>query len=108
MDQKPFTKAEAEEICEDFEDLKDTEFTMSSSSFIADDVLISPFDVADKDAFFATYVFGKSNGLPTRNYSGPECDVIIAVADISDESVVSYVSVRQYVAEKGVNYNFPS
>ena len=104
----PFTFAEAEEICEDFEDLKDSEFMISSRSYIVDDVLISPFDRADKDAFFATYVFSKTNGIASGGYRGAECDVIIAVADLFDERVVSYIEIRQYVSEKGVNYNFPS
>jgi hypothetical protein len=108
MEIHPFTFAEAEEIAEDFEDLKDSEFMMSTSSFIVDDVLISPFDKADKDAFFATYVFSKQNGIAGGMYKGPECDVIIAVTDLFDEGVVSYVEIRQYVSEKGVNYNFPS
>ena len=47
----PFTLEEALEICEDFEDLKDTEFTMDTDTiYLVDDVVLCPFPKADKDA----------------------------------------------------------
>lgn len=103
MELTPFSWAVAEEICEDFEDLVDTEFSVSSSSYIIDAVVIAPHESEVKAAFFEAYL--KDN---TTLASGGEYDVLLIVCDATDEEVKSYMSIGQYITEQGIHYNFPS
>jgi hypothetical protein len=107
MELRPFTLAEAEEICEDFEDLKDSEFSMSGTLYIVEDVLVSPSPVADKEAFFNAYTAGEETSWRQLRSIAIEFDVIIVVSNLTADEGLSFISITQYVAEKGVRYNFP-
>ncbi len=98
----PFTFAQAEEIAEDFEDLRDTEFVLGGVLYIVDDVLVCPFGAADKERFYESYLADKEVRLEAGDAG---YDVLIAICDPDDQP--SYVGIRQFVAEKGIFYNFP-
>jgi hypothetical protein len=107
MGSKPFSLTEAEEIQEDFEDLIDTEFAWGDKTVIVDGLLVCPHPAEEKEAFFEEYALGNDLDDVLDEYSGTEFDVIIAVCDVADESKVSFISIAEYVAEKGITYNFP-
>lgn len=107
MNLRAFTLAAAEEVCDDFEDLKDTEFTLSSSVFIIDDVVVCPFNDTDKEIFFDYYLQSKNTKEALGTYFGTEYDVMVVTCEAADETVKSYIGIRQFAAEKGISYNFP-
>lgn len=108
MEPTPYSFADAEEICEDFEDMKDTEFVLSGVSYIVDDVIVCPFEPAEKQAFFTAYAAGDKNIIVAPTTDVARYDVTLVVSDLSADEGPSFMSVQQYVAEKGVNYNFPT
>ncbi|GAA4467810.1 hypothetical protein GCM10023093_24260 [Nemorincola caseinilytica] len=107
MELRPFTLEEAEEICEDFEDLKDTEFALEGRPYMVEDVVVCPFETTEKEAFFAAYENGERNVISSADTDAPLYDVILIVSDLDANDGLSFMSVRQYVAGKGVIYNFP-
>jgi len=107
MSIRPFTFDEAEEVREDFEDLIDTEFAWGDSMVIVDGLLVCPNSEVEKEALFTEYSKGNDLSEVLDSFEGDEFDVIIAVCNVNDESLVSYISIGEYVAEKGVSYNFP-
>lgn len=107
MDIKPFTFEDAEEILEDFEDLIDTEFVWEDRMVIVDGLLVCPYNSTDKDVFFEAYSKGEDLDDIMESYKGDDFDVIIAVCDVANEDLVSYISIGDYVTQKGINYNLP-
>lgn len=102
-----FSLAQAEEIAEDFEDLKDTEFSVHCTSYIIEEVLVVPFENDLLRSFFDRYVITRnaselmvSNDLSLYN-------VILVVSPLHDQSSLSYFTITQYVSDLGVGYNFP-
>ena len=83
-----FTREEAEEIREDFEDLKDTEFSYDGDMVLVDDIVITSAK--------------SENNADEQNYN------VVIVASGASEEVQYNISIREYIALKGVNYNFPS
>ncbi len=104
---RAFSLAAAEEVCDDFEDLKDTEFTLSSNVYIIDDILVCPFNDTDKENFFEYYLQSNNVKEALGTYFGSEYDVMIVTCEAADETVKSYIGIRQFAAEKGISYNFP-
>ncbi len=104
MEIRPFSLAEAEEICEDFEDLKDTEFSMQGTLYLIDAVLVSPHASEEKAAFFDSYL---KEGNDAQPHVSDECDVIIVFCNAEDEQAIYLMGIRQFAAEKGIMYNFP-
>lgn len=112
IENTPFTFEEAGEICEDFEDLVDTEFTLPSSGintvFMVDAVAICPFGEAQKAQFLNRYQETRNITAAIEGYDGPDYDVILLLSDADNEADFSYLGIRTFVAEKGITYNFPS
>lgn len=106
MDLKPFTFDEAEEICDDFEDLKDSEFTLSGVAYIVEDVVIAPFSATGKELFLEAYKNGTGKFSAVQAPEA-EYDVMLVVTNLDEEDGFSFMGIRQYAAEKGVRYNFP-
>ncbi len=102
-----FSKTQAEEIVEDFEDLKDTEFSVHGSTYIIEDVLVVPFDTESFSSFFKRYQITRNAVELIAVYDAEAFDVIIVVSPILDEASLSYFTIRQYVSDLGVGYNFP-
>lgn len=106
----PFTYEQAEEICEDFEDLVDTELVIKADTpvkCVVDQVCIMPFDEADKAVFMEAY---HASGNPLQalsTYGGDEFDVVIIAANIKNEKEVVLQPIEEYIAANGVQYNFP-
>lgn len=108
MELKPFTLEDAEEICEDFVDMKDTELTFGGVGYMVEDVVVCPFSDADKDAFFTTYQLGHGNSNDLSKHTDNGFDVTLVVTKPEGGSDDFFlIGIRQYIAEKGVNYNFP-
>lgn len=98
----PYTRAQADEISEDFEDLLDTEFSLGGVSYLVDNIIVCPFAEPQRAEFLSSLPDGQQADVQTDEY-----DVLLQVTDAATEQVTSYISIRDYVAEKGVAYNFP-
>lgn len=104
----PFTFEEASEICEDFEDLKDTEFNIGTSTvYLIHDVTISPFKEEDKRKFIYDYFAAKDSGKPLRSYSGSEYDVLLLAYNLANETDFVHIDIRTFTNQRGITYNFP-
>ncbi len=104
-----FTLAEALEICEDFEDLIDTDFNVDSPfEFLIRDVMPCPFGEEDKQVFINNYLQSKNKEDAISFYKGNEFDVILFAFDETDDANFTYVNIRSYVENNGVRYNFPT
>jgi hypothetical protein len=88
-----FTLEEAEEICEDFEDLKDTEFLYEGDMVLVDDVVTVP---------------ANDSIQPQKTAAENGYDVVIIASGTPPGNIQYRISIREYVALKGVSYNFPS
>ncbi len=106
-----FTREQAEEICEDFEDLVDTDITIHSEEdameCIIDHVVMVPHDKALQQQFLQIYSAGKNLMEAQSLYSGDEYDVLILACNANDEDEVVILPIREYIEENGVGYNFP-
>lgn len=105
-----FTLEQATEICEDFEDLIDTEFTYRSEppiKLLIDYVAIAPFDKEDKEAFVNSYTASGDPVGALNNYAGDKYDVLILGQNANDPNDIIILDIRQYIAENNVAYNFP-
>jgi hypothetical protein len=107
MNLTPFTLDEANEIAEDFEDLIDTDFSVSKTLvFMVDNVVVSPFNEADKMAFAENYHRTKDKTESLALYEGDEYDVIL-IAYAEDEITFSYIDIRTFTEQRGIQYSFP-
>jgi hypothetical protein len=91
MELRPLTFDEATEICEDFEDLKDTEFRYGPMFLVVDDIYIS--------------IFGTAEPANSPEESDQGYDVVIAASD--EANAAHYLTIRDYTQARGVQYNFP-
>ncbi len=97
----------AEEICEDFEDLIDTEFHFEGRLLMAERVLVAPYGAEQCEEFFSKCVVGADVAALLADHEGAEFDVIIIISEADDPAVLSYLRIGAYIADKGVHYNFP-
>jgi hypothetical protein len=105
---KPFTLEDAHEVREDFEDLIDTEFNLGPALiYIVKDILICPFAEDDRSKFISVYAENSDPAEALKGYSGDEYDVILACYEADDETKYMYLPITAFVAEKGIQYNFP-
>lgn len=81
---KPFTYEQAEEICEDFEDLVDTELVIDGNKYFVDKLLIVPFN-SEQEGY----------------------DVLFVASFTEDPNNTITQTIRDYITNNGVNYNFP-
>ena len=108
MEYLPFTFVQATEIAEDFEDLKDTEFNFDTPyEFMIHDVVVSPFHDVDKILFVNRYRQTRDGKDAINFYSRSEFDVLLIAFDVNDDENYTYIKIRDYVDENGINYNFP-
>jgi hypothetical protein len=102
-----FNLAQAEEIVDDFEDLKDTEFAVHGASYIIEDVIVVPLETDMFLSFFDQYTIARNAAELLASYDVALFDVILVVSPLPDESSLSYLTIKQYVSDLGVGYNFP-
>jgi hypothetical protein len=105
-----FTREQATEICEDFEDLIDTEFTFRAEppiKLIIDHVVLAPFEQDDKKAFVASYTASGNPAEALSAYTGDKYDVLILAQNATDPNDIIVMDIRQYIQEHNVGYNFP-
>lgn len=105
-----FSFEQAQEICEDFEDLIGTELVLRTTSNIkceVDTVCIAPFDEAGKKVFMEAYLasFNAEQALSACN--GNEYDVVIIARSLADNEEVILQPIKEYITTNGIKYNFP-
>lgn len=104
---KPFTYEQAEEICEDFEDLIDTELVIDGQKYFVDKLLIVPFDNEARDRFMKVYyTSGNVTDNPDLNDAN-EYDVLFIASSTDNPGNTTTQFIRDYIANNGVIYNFP-
>jgi len=104
----PFTLEEALEICEDFEDLKDTEFKVGTSPLLlVEDVVVAPFGGAEKDSFVAVYSDSRNAENALGLYTGSDYDVLLITSADETDAGFSYIDIRTFANLRGIKYSFP-
>ena len=104
----PFTLEEAEEICEDFEDLIDTEFKVGTSPLLlVEDVVIAPFSEAEKNSFVESYSDTRNAEEALGLYTGGDYDVVLITSADEADSTFSYIDIRTFANLRGIKYSFP-
>lgn len=107
-DKFPFTLEETVDICEDFEDLIDTDYTLNKShDYFIQNVVTCPYAESDRNTFIENYDRSKNADESISFYTGNEYDVIVFAYDIDDESNFLVLDIRSYVDIQGINYHFP-
>lgn len=104
-----FTRDEAEEIREDFEDLEGTELIIHIDEPIkceVEHVAVAPFERADCDVFLEAYTINNNPTEALNIYHGADYDVIIIARSENNELIIQRI--REYIEANGVRYNFPS
>lgn len=108
MKNAPFSIEEAIEIAEDFEDLVDTDFSINKALiYLVDTVMICPFREDDKKLFVSNYHYSKDREGALDFYKGKDYDVIVLAYDVDDESSFTYIDIRTFAAQRGIQYQFP-
>jgi len=108
MELTPFSLEDAAEVCEDFEDLIDTEFKVGSSPVLfIDNVCIAPFAEADKNSFVESYYQTKNTEYARSLYTGNDYDVILITCEAEDETNYSYIDIRKFADLREIKYSFP-
>lgn len=109
--ERAFTYEQAEEICEDFEDLQDTELRIRNGEVIVDCVIehvaIVPFADTDKYNYLQAY---REHGNPAdalATYTGNAYDVLIIAQNVFDSKDIVTQTIDEYINSNGVRYNFP-
>ena len=106
----PFTYEQAQEICEDFEDLIDTELVLRTPDPVKgliDHVCIVPFSETDRKSFMEHY---NASGDPQQallQCSGDAFDVLLIAREINNPDEIVIQSIEEYISANGVRYNFP-
>jgi hypothetical protein len=107
MEHTPFSLEQANDIAEDFEDLIDTDFSISNAvDYLIDNVVVCPFNDADKKLFATNYHHTKEKASSLNFYTGTEFDVIVFAYDM-DNAAYTYIDIRTFVEHKGITYRFP-
>ncbi|MCD6062327.1 MAG: hypothetical protein K0R82_238 [Flavipsychrobacter sp.] len=106
----PFTYEQAQEICEDFEDLEGTELVIRMDPPVKceiERICISPFEQAAKQDFVAAYASVADPISDFKSYEGAECDVLLFARSVKNKEQLIVLTIEEYIATNGVNYNFP-
>jgi len=103
----PFTLEEATDVCDDFEDLIDTEFKDGQKKvWLINDVIICPFEENARTTFVASYLTEKKAAVEHDTVAG--YDVILYISDADDEAVFNFTDIRTFAIERGIVYHFPA
>lgn len=105
-----FTYEQAQEICEDFEDLIGTELVLQTGKPIKceiETVCIIPIDEAGRKTFMETYLATFDTEQALAAYNGKEYDVVIIAHSVADKNEVIVQPIEEYISRNGVRYNFP-
>lgn len=103
-----FTREEAEEIREDFEDLEGTELIIHTNEALrceVEQVAVAPFERTDCDVFLEAYTINNNPTEALNVYNGADYDVIIIARSGNNELIIQRI--REYIEANGVRYNFP-
>jgi hypothetical protein len=104
----PFTLDDAREICEDFEDLIDTEFRYAGTDILVENVVVTPYAEPAKTDFLVALANANNAMELLSEYEADGYDVVIVGLVDDNGEPKHYIPVTQYVAENGINYNLPS
>ncbi len=104
----PFTKDEAIDICDDFEDLIGTKFSNEDYTLCKiSDVVVAPFGDELFKIYMSYYVSLANKSEAIGFYTGNDYDVYVLAHEVEDSSLFHYVTIRDYAELKGVTYTFP-
>lgn len=106
----PFTYEQAAEICEDFEDLEGTELTIRTEPPVRcdiDHICMAPYDETGRSRFLEAYAAVNDPAVALSGYSGSEFEVLILGHNVKNNNEMVVLTIEDYVAANGVNYNFP-
>jgi len=106
MEPTPLTLEKANDIIEDFEDLIETEFTFQSAVYEINHVLVTPFSNEDKRTFLLAYANTSDAAKALEFYTGADYDVMVIAHKMTGEKEVIARTIREYVTQHGINYNF--
>jgi len=101
MEITPFTKQQAEEIAEDFEDLVGTSLGSSPASPEITHVLPAPFNRDMSDLFIKDVIAG------TMQWEDPADEYDVMILGIENGAPVLALYIRDYITANGIRYNFP-
>jgi hypothetical protein len=101
----PFSHEHAAEICEDFEDLIDTEYKMGTNTYDIDAVVISPFSETDKIMFIERFLSYKNHEQAIKVFNVERFDVLVIAHDI-ETGAHTAIDIRTYAKENGIVYSF--
>jgi len=108
MEHFPFTSEEAVDICEDFEDLADTDYNlMKPQAYIIHNVVTCPYNEDNRKLFIENYHRTKDQQEAIYFYKGNEFDVLVFAYDADDDTRYTVVDIRTYTETLGIRYHFP-
>lgn len=108
MDWHPFTKEEAIDVCDDFEDLIGTKFHSDELGLLKiDNVAVGPFSEEDSKLFADNYIRTRDISEALGFYEGNDFDIFVFAYPVDDKEEICYIKIRLFVEANGVNYKFP-
>lgn len=99
--------AQAVEVCEDFEDLIDTELQHDDILWLIDGVLVCPYGEEERRLFFEQYMESKDAEAALAMTANEGYSAMLLLSEADDEHHVAYMDIAAYLKEKGVHYNVP-
>lgn len=108
MQNTPFTLAQAADICEDFEDLIGTSPDIGGIKNVVEAVIFCPFEEGLKLEFIRNYTLSGGDGEKAlAGYDADDYDVIILFRTSEDSVSPLFYSIRDYIDQIGLKYNYP-
>ena len=107
MDNTGFTKEEAIDVREDFEDLEGTKFRDDHLGLCKiSAVVVAPSGHHDFLQFLRWYESAVGEDWSSFAYDGPGYDVYILFRSLEEEGGLKYIAIRDYIDTMGINYTF--
>lgn len=103
----PLTQEQADEVCEDMEDLPDTECRIDGRSYIIERLLVVPYS---KDVVPGSVVdeVSRAAAMPMSPEGGGIYDVYLELTRLPEEQGPYYIDVRSFIEKMGMTYHFPA
>ena len=103
----PFTKEQAIDICDDFEDLIGTKFSAEDATLMKiENVVVGPYHNDDIVIFADEYVRTRNVDAMMKAYFGDDFDVFVFAYPVDDKAQISRIDIRSFAELNGIFYNF--
>lgn len=108
MKHPPYSFAEANELCEEFQYIKGNNYNESASSTISA-VVVTPFDPVSKNRFVMLFLMlNDAKTVLSMDYAGAQYDVIVISGSIADNNfqytnLLSWLKDNEHLLEDGLN-----